>query len=208
MPEETCRCLPEQELTEADVMEAMQEIPGYLDITPGDFREIYRVALRRAVQRIRRSVRVRDVMTPRVVAVRPETPLPEVAERMARAGVSGVPVVDAEGRPVGVISETDFLSRMAEGAGKGFMGVVAQCLQGGKCLAVPVRGRTAADIMGAPPVTVREDATLSEVAEQMTRSGVNRVPVVSARGEVVGIVARKDLLRFHLDGPPTGTAAP
>lgn len=208
MPEEIRGCLPEQELTEADVTEAMEEIPGYLDITPGDFREIYRVALGHAWRRLRGSLRARDVMTRPVVSVAPDTPLPEVAERMAREGVSGVPVVDAGGRPVGVISETDFLSRMGAGAGKGFMGVVAQCLQGGKCLAVPVRGRAAADIMSAPAVTVREDATLSEVAEQMTRAGVNRVPVVSGRGEVVGIVARADLVRLQLHEQPAGAEAP
>ena len=167
-------------------------------VAPGDFRELYRVALSHAWQRIRRSARARDVMTPRVVAVQPETPLGEVAERMAREGVSGVPVVDAQGRALGVISEADFLSRMAEEAGTGFMGVVAQCLQGKKCLAVPVRGRAAADIMSSPPVTVQEDATVLEVAERMATEGINRVPVLDAGGVVVGIVSRADLVRAHL----------
>ncbi|MEW6487045.1 MAG: CBS domain-containing protein [Thermodesulfobacteriota bacterium] len=208
MADETPSCLPEPEISEADVMEAMRELPGYVDITPGDFRELYRVALRRAWQRVRGSLRARDVMTFPVVTVEPDTPLHEVAERMAREGVSGVPVVDAEGRAVGVVSETDFLSRMADGSAKGFMGVIAQCLHGRKCLAVPVRGRAAADIMSAPPVTVREDANLAEVAERMARSGVNRVPVVSADGRVVGIVARADVMRLHQGGPPAGAAAP
>lgn len=208
MADEMSWCLPEPEITDADVAEAMGEIPGYLDITPGDFRELYRVALRHAWQRVRGSLRARDVMNFPVVTVEPDTPLHEVAERMAREGVSGVPVVDAEGRPVGAVSETDFLSRMADGAAKGFMGVIAQCLHGKKCLAVPVRGRAAADIMSAPPVTVQEDATLAEVAERMARSGVNRVPVVSAQGRVVGIVARGDLVRLPLGERRTGAAAP
>jgi CBS domain-containing protein len=208
MADEMPSCLSEPEITDADVMEAMRELPGYLDITPGDFRELYRVALRHAWRRVRGSLRARDVMRSPVVAVEPDTPLPEVAERMARGGVSGVPVVDAEGRVVGVVSETDFLSRMAGGDAEGFLGVIAQCLRGKKCLAVPVRGRTAADIMSAPPVTVREDALLAEVAERMARAGVNRLPVVSAEGRVVGIVARGDLVRLSFGERRPGARAP
>ena len=189
---------PDLELSDQDVTDAMQEIPGYLDITPGDFRELYQVALRHAWQRLRRRVQVRDVMTPRVVTVQAGTPLAQVAERMAHEGVSGVPVVDAQGRVVGVISEADFLAQMADAAATSFMGVIAQCLQGKHCLAVPVRGRTAADIMSAPPVTVQEDASVQEVAERMATSAINRLPVVDAQGVVVGIVSRADLVQAHL----------
>lgn len=190
--------VPELELSDQDVTEAMQEISGYLDITPGAFRELYQVALHHAWQRLRRRVRVRDVMTPQVVTVPSGMPLGQVAERMAREGVSGVPVVDAQGRAVGVISEADFLARMAGAAAKGFMGVIAQCLQGKHCLAVPVRGRTAADIMSAPAVTVEEDASVQAAAEQMATAAVNRLPVVNAQGVVVGIVSRADLVQAHL----------
>ncbi|MBE0617186.1 MAG: CBS domain-containing protein [Proteobacteria bacterium] len=188
---------PNLEITDGDVREAMGEIPGYLDITPGDFRELYRVALRHAWRRLRHAVRAKDLMTTPVVAAQFDTPLSEVAEWMAQAGVSGVPVLDALGRPVGMISEADFLSRMADANSPGFMGVIAQCLQGRKCLAVPIRGSTAADIMTSPPVTVEEETPLADVVEQMTRAGVNRVPVVSAGGQVVGIVSRADLIRAH-----------
>jgi len=189
---------PDLDITDGDVREAMGEIPGYLDITPGDFRELYRVALRHAWRRLRHAVKAKDLMTTPVVSAQSDTPLSEVAERMAREGISGVPVLDAQGRAVGVISEADFLSQMADASNPGFMGVIAQCLQGKKCLAMPIRGRTAADIMTSPAVTVGEDTSLADVAERMTRAGVNRVPVVSATGEVVGIVSRADLIRAHL----------
>jgi CBS-domain-containing membrane protein len=188
----------ELEISDQDIMEAMQELSGYLDITPGDFRELYHVALRHALQRIRRTTRARDVMTARVVTVRPETLLLEVAERMAQEGVAGVPVVDSEGRAVGVISERDFLSHMGAQPGTSFMGVVASCLKSEGCVALPIRSRTAADIMTSPPVTVREDAVVAEVAELMTSSQVNRVPVVDLRRVIVGLVSRGDLVRAHL----------
>lgn len=189
---------PDIDLTEDDVREAMAEIPGYLDITPGDFQELYRLALRHAWQRLRRSMTTREVMTAPVVAVRPESPLDEVAERMARARVSGVPVVDASERVVGVVSEADFLSRMSDAAGRSFLGVIARCLRGKGCPAASFRGRTAADIMSSPPVTVLEDTPITEVAALMTASHVNRVPVVSRQGRLVGIVSRADLIRAHL----------
>ena len=78
------------------------------------------------------------------------------------------------------------------------MGVVAKCLHGKGCLAVPIRGRTAADVMASPAVTIREEATVLEVADRMTRSGINRLPVLSEQGAVVGIVSRTDLVRAHL----------
>lgn len=198
MPEDLSCDFPDLEITDQDVTEAMEEIPGYLDITPGDFRTLYQVALRHACRRMRHSLRAKDLMATRVVVVHPETPLAEVAERMAQANVSGVPVVDAQARPVGMVSEVDFLTRMGETAGAGLMGVVAKCLHGKGCLAVPIRGRTAADIMASPAVTIREEATVLEVAERLTRSGVNRLPVLSDGGAMVGIVSRTDLVRAHL----------
>ena len=90
----------------------MKAIPGYLDITPGDFKEVYRLAYQHALERLSRAVTAREIMTREVVTVRPDTPLAEVAEAMGRRGVSGVPVVDPRNKVVGVISEKDFLTHM------------------------------------------------------------------------------------------------
>ena len=109
---DTQTALQELDLTDQDVYEAMKAIPGYLDITPGDFKELYRHAYRRALERLSRSVTAKDIMARDVSSVRPDTPLHEVADIMGRRGISGVPVVDAGGIVMGVISETDFLVRM------------------------------------------------------------------------------------------------
>ncbi|PLX40658.1 MAG: CBS domain-containing protein, partial [Deltaproteobacteria bacterium] len=131
---------PSFEISDKDVKEAMQEIPGYIDITPGDFVELYKVALVHALRRLRRILRAKDIMTTRVLTVLPGTPLNEVASTMAAEKISGLPVVDGNSHPVGMISEADFLTRMASDSHAGFMGVIAQCLSGKQCLAVPVRG--------------------------------------------------------------------
>ena len=89
------------DITDEDVYDAMKEIPGYLDITPGDFKEVYRQAYRRAVERLRRSVKAKDVMTREVIFVDINTPMKEVAQTLGSHGISGLPVVDLEGMVVG-----------------------------------------------------------------------------------------------------------
>ena len=95
------------DLTDEDVYDAMKEIPGYLDITPGDFKEVYRHAFMHAVERLKQSVEVKDVMTRDVIFVDINAPMKEVAEILGRHGISGLPVVDPERKVVGIISETN-----------------------------------------------------------------------------------------------------
>jgi len=189
---------PNFEISDKDVKEAMQEIPGFIDITPGDFVELYKVALVHALRRLRRILRAKEIMTTRVLTVLPGTPLAEVASLMAAEKISGLPVVDENSHPVGMISESDFLTRMASESHAGFMGVIALCLAGKQCLATPVRGQTAADIMSTPPLTVREELTVAEVAELIEKAEVDRLSVVSAEGNLVGIISRTDLVRAHI----------
>ena len=182
------------ELSDEDIMAAMGEVQGYLDITPGDFREIYHFAYGHAVGRLTNRVLAREIMTRDVIAVTPDQSLPEVAEVMARHGVSGVPVIDAERRVVGVISEKDFLGRMGASKSGSFMEVVADCLENKGCVAVPVRAEQAGEMMTAPPITVGEDARLCELTTLFGQKGINRIPVVDGAGRLVGIVTRADIV--------------
>lgn len=189
---------PAPQLTDQDIYEAMKGIQGYLDITPGDFKEIYLLAYNHAMARLSRSVMARDIMTRKVVLVREETPLPEVAQIMGQHGVSGVPVVNREGKLMGVISEKDFLSRMAPAEPKNFMSVVAECLQVKKCLALPMRDQRARDVMSSPAVTIGEDTTLVEIARIFTEHKINRAPVTDREGNLLGMVTRGDIVKASL----------
>ena len=84
--------------------------------------------------------------------------------------VSGLPVVDAEGIVLGVVSEGDLLTRRA------------------------AAGHTAADVMTCPAVTTSPAELVSRVARLMSRRKLRRVPVVDSRGHLVGIVCRSDVL--------------
>jgi len=182
------------ELSDEDIFDAMKQISGYLDITPGDFKEIYGIAFQHALNRITRAVEAKDVMNPDVVYVTPGTHLKEVAEIMGRHAISGVPVVDEDQKVVGVISEKDFLSQMGIQKNITFMSVVAECLIGNGCMAVDIRGKSAADIMTSPAITVYEDTSIMEVDNRMRNHSINRVPVLNQKDKLSGIVTRTDLL--------------
>ena len=83
------------ELRDEDIYEAMKGIPGYLDITPGDFKEVYRLAFQHALERLSREVTAAEIMTQDVVTVNPDTPVADVPTVMGQRRVSGVPVVGA-----------------------------------------------------------------------------------------------------------------
>lgn len=189
---------PRLDLTEEDISEAMRLIPGYLDITLGDFKELYHLAYQKAVERLSRAVTAREIMTREVTSVRPDTPLAEVAGAMGRRGVSGVPVLDQEDRVVGVISEKDFLSRMGVIASQNFMSLLAACLKTKGCVALPIKQKRAEDIMSTPALTVGEEATVKEIAKIFTVKNINRVPVTDPQGRLKGIVSRGDIVKAAL----------
>jgi CBS domain-containing membrane protein len=182
------------DLKDEDIYEAMQSIPGYLDITPGDFKELYSLAYRHALERLSRAVTAAEIMTTDVVAVNPDTPVAEVAAAMGRRGVSGIPVVDAGHKVVGVISEKDFLSRMGVAEPRNFMSLVAGCLMTKGCVALPIKRATAADIMTSPAVTVAPDTPVQTIAALLNDRGINRVPVTDPAGRLLGLVSRGDIV--------------
>jgi len=183
------------DLKDEDIYEAMQGIPGYLDITSGDFKELYSLAYRRALERLSRAVTAAEIMTTDVVAVKPGTPVAEVAAAMGRRGVSGVPVVNAGHKVVGVISEKDFLSRMGVKEPRNFMSLVAGCLLTKGCVALPIKRALAADLMTSPAVTVAPDTPVRDIAALLTQKGINRVAVTDPAGRLLGLVCRGDIVK-------------
>ncbi len=138
----------------------------------------------------------KDVMTARVITVGPETPVAEIAETLVSHRISAVPVVHADGRLVGIVSEGDLIRRPETGTAphrSWWLGLVAT----GETAAadyVKSHGLTAADVMTAPVVTVAEDTPLAELAEMLETRHIKRVPVVRD-GKVVGIVSRANLVQ-------------
>ncbi len=142
---------------------------------------------------------VRDVMTKSVHVVHPETPLKDVARLLLEYGISGLPVVAADGGVVGVVSEADLLMKQqgAEAvrhrALARFFGDSAEA----RAQTRRIAAQTAGDAMSAPPVTIEPAATIPEAAARMTARRVNRLPVVED-GRLIGIVTRADLVRAYV----------
>jgi len=130
------------------------------------------------------------MMSTPVITIRPEAPLKEVAELMIARAVSGVPVVDRDGRLLGMISESDFLAREEHGRRTGIFDRLAETLGAGAKL----HGRTAADLMTGPVITARPDTTARELGHLMAANAINRIPIVDD-GRLVGIVTRADVVR-------------
>ncbi len=191
--------LPERlAISDEDIYKAMKEISGYLDITTGDFKELYQHSYHHAIERLSHSICARDIMSRNVVSVTETTPLLEVANRMADASISGVPVMDDNKKVVGIVSEQDFLKGLNNGC-KSFMAVVARCLQGLGGVDFSISMGMAGDIMSRPPVTIKENTPLVEITEIMSKNKINRLPVLDQEEKVVvGIVSRDDLVRAQL----------
>ncbi|MBF0553278.1 MAG: CBS domain-containing protein [Nitrospirae bacterium] len=185
-------------INDDDVFEAMKAIKGYLDITPGDFKEVYLAAYKHAISRVTKSVAVKEVMTTGVVFVTVDTPLIEVADRLSEKAISGLPVVDDRGHPVGVISEKDFLSRMGVDGARTFMSVVAHCLKNKGCDVMEIKELTAKDIMTTPAVCLSENAPIHEAVSLFVSKKINRIPALSAEGKLSGIITRGDIFRSPL----------
>jgi CBS-domain-containing membrane protein len=139
------------------------------------------------------SWNVASVMTTDVVTVGPQTSYKEVVERLRDRRVSAVPVVDAERRVVGIVSEADLLLKEERPDARPGGPLADPHGDAAKALA-----RNAAALMTAPVVTARPEATLTEVARLMHRKHVKRLPVVDPDGRLVGIVSRADLLQVFL----------
>ena len=196
-----------QELTEQDIVQAMQAMEGYIDITPADFRKIYQRAYCHAWERLNRSLRAYQIMTRTVVSVHPETPLSDAARLMATHHISGVLVVDQQEHLVGIISEKDFLRHMGATEHNSFMAVVADYLTTKGCITLDLKNQPAKTIMTSPAISIDTQATAHEIALLMTRHGINRLPVVDAYNKPVGILSRTDLIRStHLEEAPCPTS--
>jgi len=143
-----------------------------------------------------RTLRVRDVMKTRVVAVTPSTPFRNVAELMLRHGIGAVPVVDDDAGLVGFISEADLLSKEAYGGRRrSFLGALPGIGRQESDGMLRSRGRLAREIMSAPVETAMADDALGVVARRMVENRLRHLVVVDDSRRMVGIVSRRDLLR-------------
>lgn len=137
---------------------------------------------------------VRDVMTIRPHTTRPETALRDAARDMVRAGVGGLPVVDADGMLVGMLSERELMRHMLANAAFLSGGRGGRGEPGRHAGAADHTRRTVRDVMTRQVLCVSPEQPLAEVASVMSNKDVERVPVVRD-GRLVGFLTRGDIVR-------------
>jgi len=140
-------------------------------------------------------MQVRDVMTPNVISVEADESIVNAARLMLQNRVSGLPVVDAGGALIGVVTEGDFLRRGELGTARRRPKWLEFIVGPGRMAAEYVHesGRKVAEVMTPDPYTVGEDDSLEKVVELMERRRIKRLPVLRD-GKLVGIVSRANLL--------------
>lgn len=141
-------------------------------------------------------MKAQDIMVSPVVTVTPETSVQELAQLLIDRRISGVPVLDAQGTLVGIVSEGDLLRR-TEAATERRSSWWLELLSGPEQLAseyVRAHSRRVGDIMRREVVTARPDKPVDEIATLMERYAIKRVPIVED-GRVVGIISRANLIQ-------------
>lgn len=165
---------------------------------------------------------VKDLMTFKVISFRPSDKLSKVAETFAKLGISGAPVVDDHNKVIGVISERDIIELIKSKSGiKERTGeIIAETLQFFHIYPVvsiefrrtmreldqeekfwkEIEDGKVEDIMTKKPLTVSENEGIDKLIGLMVEKGVNRVPVITEEGKLVGIVTRADIIKSISQG--------
>lgn len=133
------------------------------------------------------GMRARDIMTEAVQTVRETDMIEDAAGLLAKYGITAAPVLDRSGALVGIVSEADLLWRRvpaAPGARPGRTATTA-----------PQRPKVVADVMSPNPLTTTPLTDVADIANDMIHHDVRSVPVLDHRGDLVGIISRRDIVR-------------
>lgn len=188
----------ELELSDEDILDAMRHIPGYLDISTEDFRLVYHLAHRHAVERLFAGLRAERLMRVDIQPLSPDLALDQAATAIAHQGLKSLPVVDADNRVIGMLTETDFLRRLkADTFLELLIRLVADAGQfRHRCHETPVR-----EGMTSKVVTIPRDCGFTSIVSAFHTHEGRSMPVVDEHGRLLGLLLRKDFLdSCHLEG--------
>jgi CBS domain-containing protein len=141
----------------------------------------------------------RDIMTTKVLTVRPETSISDLSKTLENRKIGGLPVVDKDGRLVGVITQSDLVERARDLE----LPPAINILDFHIYLQIPshllhrvekMLGTTVGDCMSPNPVTVAPNTPVSQIAALMAKQKVHTIPVLDG-GKLVGVIGKMDLVR-------------
>ena len=151
-----------------------------------------------------RQLMVRDVMTPGPESVSAGTPLNDAARLLPSSIFTGLPVVDKQRRPVGVITQGDLIRK---GGLPLRLGLLSESDQNRlESVLNQLASRKATEVMTTPALMIAADRPLSEAVELMLTKGVKRLPVVDETGGLTGMLSRLDIFRTVMREAPDWNA--
>jgi CBS domain-containing protein len=142
----------------------------------------------------------KDMMTKDVITVRPEMSIKDLAGLMAEKDIGGAPVVDATGRLVGIVTESDLIIQDAHLQYPTYIHLLDGFIYWPSSAAKfneefkKALGATVADIMTVDVATADENSTVEDLATMMVDKDIGRIPVVDSGGKVTGIVTKHDVV--------------
>lgn len=135
------------------------------------------------------TMKVKDVMGRVAIAARTDASFDDIIVTMQRFKVGAVTVIDADRRPIGVVSEDDLLLKETAEGGSGFGRRRAEQRK--------AAGTTARELMTSPAITVTGDTSVHDAARLMHKNRIKQLPVIdSVTGRIVGTVHQGDLLKI------------
>jgi len=152
------------------------------------------------------TLSARDLMAAEVVTSPPDTPVMALIRLFTDRGVSAVPITDASGTVLGIVTERDLIRRLADEDEQptGWLARLTSTPDARAARYASSHGATAREVMTEKVVTAAPDATAAHIAHLMERHGIRRILVVE-EGRLLGMVTRTDLLRALVaDRPPDG----
>ena len=186
--------IDETELTDADILDAMQHIPGYLDISTEDFRTIYHLAHRHALERMFRGVTAGRLMRTGITPIHHNITLDKAARSIADSGYKGLPVIDDKGYVIGMLTETDFMKRLKA---KNFMELLLKLLDDSFEFTHRCHETTVNIAMTQPALTISQDAGFVDIMKAFHQHGGRSMPVTGTDGKLLGLLLRKDFLAAY-----------
>lgn len=192
--------IAELELTDADILDAMQHIPGYLDISTEDFRTLYHLAHHHAVERLFGRLTAGKLMRTGITPLSPLASMASAARLLAESGAKSLPVTDDAGQVVGMLTETDFLRRLEADT---FLELLLRMLNDGYEFQHRCHETLVGEVMAQPAITVSANAGFGEAVAAFQRHNGRAMPVVDDTGRLLGLLLRKDFFDvFHLENRP------
>jgi CBS domain-containing protein len=143
---------------------------------------------------------VADVMTRNVASALPDTPLSEIVTLLIDRALRALPVVDAEGHVVGIITDGDLLARGSTGLSVDVQRALPIEARAAQVATLAEQPQRAADLMTPNPTTLPASTHLAQAAAIMADRHLKRLPVVDDQNRLVGVVSRSDLLKTIAEG--------